>query len=171
MAMQVVPSTNVTHQGDVLEEFNCLCPYPSHLRPDCLSDNQIFLWCSVNTPPLSILAIAILQHVADLASRVSLQDTGGYGAGLRKFHVFCNVFSIPEEMRLLASFEVLYTFALWACTTPDPDNAAFTDGTLFEPVAVVTAQKYLLAVWVWHLAQGWPPLLKDNNHQRLSWVL
>jgi hypothetical protein len=164
MSMRVVPSSDTAHHGGVLEEFDRLRPYPSPLRPDCSSDERIFRWRGVNTPPSSVLAIPVLQHVADLASRASLRDTGGYGAGLRKFHVFCDVFSIPEEKRLPAAFEVLYAFALWACTTPDPNDAAFADGTLFEPVAVVTARKYLSAVRAWHLAQGWQ--MKERQRMR-----
>ena len=39
-----------------------------------------------------------------------------YRSSLRKFHVFCDAFRIPEEDLLPASFEVLHHFAVWAAS-------------------------------------------------------
>ncbi|KAG2748160.1 hypothetical protein P692DRAFT_201715613, partial [Suillus brevipes Sb2] len=76
-----------------------------------------------------------------------------YGSGLRKFHIFCDIFSIPEADRLPASFELLHSFALWA------------------PVSVSVARKYLSAIRAWHLAQGWPPPLSPEHFTRINWSL
>jgi len=108
-----------------------------------------------------------------MASRASLRDTSGYGAGLRKFHLFCDIFSIPESERLPASFELLHSFALWAVTDPEPFNSILpaNDHIPFEPVSVSVARKYLSAVRAWHIAQGWAPPLSDAHHQRINWSL
>jgi hypothetical protein len=171
MAMRVLPSSGSWGSEGVLEEFGRLSLQPSSLRPDCHADERIFAWRGVRNAPSSVLNIPVLQHIADLASRASLRETSGYGAGLRKFHLFCDIFQIPEEARLPAPYEVLFAFALWASTTPDPLDPIFADGTLFEPVAVATARKYLSAVRAWHLAQGWPAPLSDGDHDRINWSL
>ncbi|KAG1798043.1 hypothetical protein EV424DRAFT_1333064 [Suillus variegatus] len=126
---------------------------PSSLCPPCRAEEHIFRWHSTNTPPPSTIEHPLIQHVASLANRASLRDTASYGAGLRKFHLFCNIFSIPESARLPASFELLHSFVLWA------------------PVSSGVACKYLSAVRAWHIAQGWPPPLNDSNHERINWSL
>ncbi|KAG2146275.1 hypothetical protein DEU56DRAFT_731723 [Suillus clintonianus] len=88
-----------------------------------------------------------------MAVRASLRDTSGYGSGLRKFHLFCDIFSVPENIRLPAPFAVLHSFALWAATDPTQDDP------------------YLAAVRAWHIAQGWPPPLSLDDHQRINWSL
>ncbi|EPQ56564.1 hypothetical protein GLOTRDRAFT_12382, partial [Gloeophyllum trabeum ATCC 11539] len=126
---------------------------PSTLRPNCCSDERIFLWCRINMPPPSTIENQLIRALADWASRASLRDMANYGAGLCKFHLFCDVFSIPEIRRLPASFELLHSFALWA------------------PISVKVAQKYLSAVRAWHLAQGWSPPLSEEHMTRISWSL
>ncbi|KAG2125015.1 hypothetical protein DEU56DRAFT_744125 [Suillus clintonianus] len=127
---------------------------PSSLRPPCKASERIFLWRGVNSPPASTIANPVICHIASLANRASLRDTGSYGAGLRKFHLFCDIFSISESERLPASFELLHSFALWAVT---------------DPISV--ARKYLSAVRAWHIAQGWQPPLSDTHHSRINWSL
>ncbi|KAL6306495.1 hypothetical protein BKA93DRAFT_694135, partial [Sparassis latifolia] len=144
---------------------------PSPLRPHCRAEERIFLWRGCNSPPTATLANPLLRHLADIASHVSLSDTTGYGSGLRKFHIFCDIFSVPETDRLPAPFHVLHSFALWAATDPDPNNPIFADGTPFEPVSVVVVKKYLSAIRAWHLAQGWAPPLSEGDHERISWSL
>ncbi|KAF8871226.1 hypothetical protein BD779DRAFT_1410241, partial [Infundibulicybe gibba] len=95
-----------------------------------------------------------------------------YGAGLRKFHLFCDIFSVPESHRLPAGFPLLHSFALWAATDPallglEPSHI----GTPFEPVSVGVVRKYLSAVRAWHIAQGWAPPLSDEDHNRINWSL
>ena len=150
-----------------------LDPSPSHLRPACKAAERIFLWRGTNTPPPSTIDHPIIHHIASMASRASLRDTSGYGAGLRKFHLFCDIFSIPESERLPASFELLHSFALWAVTDPEPFNSILpaNDHIPFEPVSVSVARKYLSAVRAWHIAQGWAPPLSDAHHQRINWSL
>lgn len=128
-------------------------------------------WRGVNSPPLSTLPHPILTHLDALASQASLADAASYGAGLRKFHLFCDIFSIPESARLPASLPVLKSFALWSITDPDPEDPVLADGTPFEPISVVAVRKYLSAVRAWHLAQGWPPPLSEEELTQLNWSL
>ncbi|KAG1834524.1 hypothetical protein EV424DRAFT_1310211 [Suillus variegatus] len=125
----------------------------SPLRPPCKASERIFLWRGVNSPPPSTIDDPVIQFIASRASRASLRDTASYGAGLRKFHLFCDIFSIPESNRLPASFELLHSFALWA------------------PISVSVARKYLSAIRAWHIAQGWLPPLSDVHHDRINWSL
>jgi len=115
---------------------------------------------------------AIIQGIAAVASRASLRDTASYGAGIRKFHVFCNIFSIREEARLPAAFELLHSFALWAATDPEmPEMNHLPKEIPFEPVAPSVVRKYLAAVHAWHIAQGWPPPLESAQLDRINWSL
>ncbi|KAG0692651.1 hypothetical protein DFH29DRAFT_817292, partial [Suillus ampliporus] len=123
---------------------------PSSFRPHCRADERLFLWRGPNTPPPATIAHPIIEHIASLASRASLRDAASYGAGLRKFHLFCDIFSIPEHDRLPASFELLHSFALWAVSDPS---------------------KYLAAIRAWHIVQGWHPPLSADNHARINWSL
>lgn len=168
--MRIIPPHAPGAEGSV-ESLRQLQLTPSTLRPNCRSDERIFLWRGINTPPPSTIENQLIRALADRASRASLRDTASYGAGLRKFHLFCDVFSIPETRRLPASFELLHSFALWAVTDPDPADPIFSDGTPFEPISVKVAQKYLSAVRAWHLAQGWSPPLSEEHMTRISWSL
>jgi hypothetical protein len=89
-----------------------------------------------------------------LASQASLRDASGYGSGLQKFHLFCDIFSIPENAQLLASFELLYSFAIWAVTDPKELSPSLTVDCPFEPVSIDTIGKYMSRVRAWHIAQG-----------------
>jgi len=46
-----------------------------------------------------------------------------------------------------------------------PDASA---GIPFKPVSVGVARKYLSAVRAWHIAQGRPPPLMDNDHEHIN---
>jgi hypothetical protein len=144
---------------------------PSPLRPDCRANQRIFLWRGVHTPPPSTIDHPVIQRLSDIASAASLQDSEAYGAGLRKFHIFCDIFNIPERARLPTSFPVIHSFALWAAADPDPADPAFADGTIFEPVAEKTVRTYLAAIRAWHIAQHWPPPLSDDDHAAINWSL
>ncbi|KAI1784607.1 hypothetical protein LXA43DRAFT_901278 [Ganoderma leucocontextum] len=154
-----------------VEHISQLQLHLSPLRPPCPANERIFQWRGINSPPLGTLPVPLLQGLADRASRSSLRDPGGYGAGLRKFHMFCDIFSIPDAERLPTSFAVLHSFALWASADPDPLDPLYADGTPFEPVATVTIRKYLAAVQAWHIAQGWPPPLSEVDLERINWSL
>jgi hypothetical protein len=123
-------------------------PSLSYLRPPCKAADHIFLWRGINTPPSSTIDNPIIRHIASIANRASLRDTANYGSGLRKFHLFCDIFSVPESDRLPASFELLHSFALWAVTDPEPgDPILSTSSSIpFEPVSVGVARKYLSAI-------------------------
>ncbi|KAI6003147.1 hypothetical protein EDD15DRAFT_2157789, partial [Pisolithus albus] len=95
-----------------------------------------------------------------------------YGSGLRKFHIFCDIFSIPEKERLPASFALLHSFALWAASDPEiPELNLPPTSIPFEPVAPPVARKYLAAIRAWHITQGWPPPLDDSQLERINWSL
>ncbi|KAG1735300.1 uncharacterized protein EDB91DRAFT_1056288 [Suillus paluster] len=132
-----------------------LVPGPSHLRPQCKAGEQIFLWWGTNSPPPSTIDNPVIRHIASLASRTSLRDTTSYGAGLQKFHLFCDIFSIPEADH------------------PQPGDSilSISSSTPFEPVSVGVVQKYLSAVRAWHIAQGWPPPLSKSHHDCINWSL
>ncbi|KAG2031173.1 hypothetical protein BDR03DRAFT_876523, partial [Suillus americanus] len=123
------------------------------LRPQCKAAERLFTWRGPNLPPPATINHPVILHLANVAARASLRDTASYGAGLRKFHRFCDIFSIPKSDRLPASFELLHSFALWA------------------PISIGVAQKYLSAVRAWHIAQGWAPPLSDSHHERINWSL
>ena len=58
----------------------------------------------------------LIRLLAQVVSCASLSDNTSYRSSLRKFHVFCDVFRVPEEDLLPASFEVLHYFAVWAAS-------------------------------------------------------
>ncbi|PSR81678.1 hypothetical protein PHLCEN_2v6297 [Hermanssonia centrifuga] len=118
-----------------------------------------------------MLPIPIIERLASLASQASLADTASYGAGLRKFHLFCDIFSVPETDRLPASFPVLHSFAIWAAADPDINDPTLAGDTPFEPVSVTTVRKYLAALRAWHIAQGWPAPLTSADSDRINWSL
>ena len=146
--------------------------HPSPLRPNCKADERIFNWVGINTPPATTIDSPVIRYLADLANHASLRDTGSYGSGLRNFHIFCDVFSIPESQWLPASFQVLYSFALWAATDTESIDPLLLGNTQFEPVSVGVIKKYLSAVRACHIAQGWPaPLEADHDRIQVNWSL
>lgn len=169
-AVRIVPAASPDLPG-VIEDLGQLKPRPSGLRPPCRADERIFQWKGVNTPPPSTVDHPIIRHLADTASRASLSDSTSYGSALRKYHLFCDVFSVPEAARLPAAYSLLHSFALWAAADPDPADPVFADGTPFEPVSVPVVRKYLAGVRAWHIAQGWPAPLSDEDHARINWSL
>lgn len=144
---------------------------PSLLRPDCPADQRLFCWKGVNIPPQTMLDIPLLHALANMAIHHSWRDAGSYGSGLRKYHLFCDIFSVPESDRLPASFAVLNSFALWAAADPEPTDIELAGDVPFEPVAVNTVHKYLAAVRAWHIAQGWPPPISDDERDVISTAL
>ena len=50
----------------------------------------------------------------------------------------------------------------------DPNLAI---GIPFEPISIAVVRKYLSAVRAWHIAQGWPPPLSEDNHDQINWSL
>ena len=155
------------------EELGPLPLRPSPLRPAVPADQRLFAWKGVNTPPVNTITHPLIQHFADIASRASLDDSTliGYGSGLRKFHLFCDIFSIPESERLPASFELLHSFCLWAVAEPSPAEALITGDIPFEPISVRSANKYLDAIRAWHIAQGWPAPLTEERRSQIAWTL
>ncbi|KAH9916376.1 uncharacterized protein B0H18DRAFT_1124291 [Fomitopsis serialis] len=137
----------------------------------CRADEHLFLWKGVRSPPPSTIADPTIKHLQDLSVRESLRDTKGYGSALRKFHIFCDIFSVAEEDRLPASFAVLNSFALWALADPQPGDVGLIGGPAFEPVSRDVVRKYLAGVRAWHLIQGWPAPLSSDDHARIDFHL
>ncbi|KAF5371897.1 hypothetical protein D9757_010604 [Collybiopsis confluens] len=161
-ACRIAPPT-VPGSVRVIEEIPLLTLLPSPLRPACAASERMFEWKGVNVPPNPVLNIPVLRHIHLLASTHSLDDPGSVGSALRKFHLFCDIFSVAEKDQLPASPALLHSFALWASTDPDPDDPAFPLDIPWESVATSTVSKYLSGIRAWHLAQGWPPPLSDMN--------
>jgi hypothetical protein len=155
----------------ILPPNSLLHIHPSLLRPNCHVEDWIFLWKGVNTPPASTISNPTIQLIATIASRASLREMSSYGSGLCKFHLFCDIFPIPEAQRLPASFELLHSFALWAATDLSMLDPGLTLGVRFEPVLVSVVQKYLSAICAWHIAQGWAPPLSEADHEHINWSL
>ena len=40
-----------------------------------------------------------------------------------------------------------------------------------ELVSVTVVKKYLSAIWAWHIIQGWPPPLSEEDHDCIGWSL
>ncbi|KZT25238.1 hypothetical protein NEOLEDRAFT_1204359, partial [Neolentinus lepideus HHB14362 ss-1] len=120
-ALRVTLPTILGAEGSI-ETIAKLDITPSPLRPPCRAEERIHQWRGINTPIPSTIDNPLIRHLADIASRASLRDAASYGAGLRKFHLFCDIFSVPEVARLPASFALLHSFVLWAVTDPDPSD-------------------------------------------------
>ncbi|KAF9521320.1 hypothetical protein CPB83DRAFT_778911, partial [Crepidotus variabilis] len=156
-----------------------LHPLSSSLRPSVPADRRIFEWKGVNVPSPRILNHPFLQSTLASALSASLRDTSGYGSGLRKFHIFCDIFSIPEKDRLPAPYPVIHSFALWAASDPlsepasDPlsEPAFDTFGVPSESVSVPVVRKYLSAIRAWHITQGWEQPLSDSELSSINWSL
>ena len=88
-----------------------------------------------------------------------------------KFHLFCDVFSIPESVQLPASFELMHSFAIWAVTDPNYLNPSLAADCPFELVSIDTVGKYMSGVRAWHITQGWPEPLSESDHERICWSL
>ncbi|OBZ73598.1 hypothetical protein A0H81_06081 [Grifola frondosa] len=132
---RVIPSTIPGRPG-IVEPLGKLQLWPSSLCPDCPADERIFQWRGVLTPASPTISDPLIQYLADAASRTSLREStvSGYGSGLRKFHLFCDIFSIPEREHLPASFQLLHSFALWAVAEPNPAEPVFSLGTPSNPL-------------------------------------
>ncbi|KAF8584238.1 hypothetical protein K439DRAFT_1616850 [Ramaria rubella] len=76
-----------------------------------------------------------------------------------------------EEWRLPASFNLLHSFSLWSAADPEILGPQLAADTPLELIAVSVTRKYLSAICAWHLAQGWPPLLSDDDHNHIQWSL
>jgi len=50
-------------------------------------------------------------------------------------------------------------------------DPSLVEGVPFEPISVTVVKKYLAAIQAWHIAQGWPPPLSEEDHDRINWSL
>jgi len=103
--------------------------------------------------------------------RASISDPTSYGAGIKKFHIFCDLFAIPEEDRLPASFELLHSFVLWATADTTISSPSSIPALHSSPISESTARHYLAALRAWHIVQGWNPPLSDLGRDRINFSL
>ncbi|KIJ41422.1 hypothetical protein M422DRAFT_172414 [Sphaerobolus stellatus SS14] len=112
-----------------------------------------------------------MNTISSLASHATLHNTSGYGAGLHKYHIFCDIFSITEYDQLPASFKILHSFALWAAADPELIPVEALEGVRLELISVTAIRKYLSAVQAWHFMQGWPAPLSDEDLKCINFLL
>ena len=91
-------------------------------------------------------ATYFLIEVAAATSHNHAYRAHYYGSGLRKFHLFCDIFTIPESDRLPASFLLLHSFARWTVLDPDMFGPDTSIGIPFKPVSIGVVRKYLSAI-------------------------
>ena len=60
---------------------------------------------------------------------------------------------------------------LWVASDPEIVGQSPMPNTPLEPVSVSTAHKYLAAIRAWHIAQGWPPPLAEDQMSQINWSL
>ena len=145
----------------------------SPLRPPCPPNRRIFEWKGVHKPENHCLTSenSLISYLLECTSEHSLRYSSSYGCGLKKFHVFCNLFSVPEEERLPTSPAILKAFALWATTDPELIDASMPSIGAFETIATNTLYKYLAAIQAWNIMQGWPPPLSEVDAKLLSFSI
>ncbi|KAF9022555.1 hypothetical protein BDZ89DRAFT_956497, partial [Hymenopellis radicata] len=100
---------------------------PSPFRPHVLAPDRLFCW----TSPFSIAFDETLFNVIPRTAptvlklaRNALEEStrGNYGAGLLRFHQYCDDSEIPESMRMPASMLLLAGFVGWAVERNTPGN-------------------------------------------------
>lgn len=144
--------------------------YPSPLHPDYHPGSEGM--SRVQGLNVSVLPHPTLQALAALAAEGALRDVPNYDAGLRQFHLFCDICEVDKTKRLPAYFELLRSFAFWAAAPPELVPAQLADKKkLFGTIPVETVREYLGAVEAWHLVHGWPHPLSKDQKQLINWSL
>jgi hypothetical protein len=119
---------------------------PSPFRPHVLARDRIKLWSAPQSDSFHASLLGSLP--VDAASRlldvmllsVKTKTKENYGAGLLRFHQFCDSISIAENQRLPASEYILAAFiASWA-----------------GKVAETTVDNWLAGLHFWHQFNGAP---------------
>jgi len=119
---------------------------PSPLHPDCAAQVRVFQWKGINTPPPSTILNRWLHDRESMVLRASISDPTSYGAGIKKFHIFCDLFAIPEEDRLPASFELLHSLVLWAMADTAISSPSSILALHSSPISESTVRHYLAAL-------------------------
>lgn len=80
--------------------------------------------------------------------------------------------TFSQSQKLTASqHPLLHSFALWAATDPSMADSELLRRVPLEPVSVTVVKKHLSAIRAWHIIQGWPPPLSEEDHDHISWSL
>ncbi|SJL09303.1 uncharacterized protein ARMOST_12680 [Armillaria ostoyae] len=116
------------------------------LRPHVTAEDRLFCWTSpfsrsfdnslFNEVPQD--AALILKLTQSALEKSTLEN---YGAGLLRFHQFCDERDIPESARMPASIFLLSAFVAWAST---------------KNIMVKTIGAWLIGVHGWHTLHGAP---------------
>ncbi|KAL7410158.1 hypothetical protein BDY24DRAFT_355220 [Mrakia frigida] len=129
---------------------------PSIYRPDCAANDRVRLWFGPNPPPSSFLTRdPLFAYLRELGANNSLAVQTNYGSALRKYHLFCDLFSVEEHRRLPSSFAILQSSSLRTIGTIGTD----------------TVLKYLSAVSTWHVVQGFPRPLLPQQLEEVKFTL
>ncbi|KIY47847.1 DNA breaking-rejoining enzyme, partial [Fistulina hepatica ATCC 64428] len=88
---------------------------PSPLRPPCAAADRIFQWRSLASLDLddslrSESDAINIGYWLNLASAFSETTRSSYGAGLLRFHQFCDLHNIPESRRMPADVTLISAF-------------------------------------------------------------
>jgi hypothetical protein len=147
MVMLLTASTIAAPPSSSADSTARLKLKPSPLRPNCRASEHIVQWKGIFQPPALTIDAPLIKALAELAAHKSLR------AGLRKFHIFCDAFSIPEAERLPASFSTLHWFALWASADPETLGEHIINDAPTELVSVAVTKRYLRpSERAWHIS-------------------
>jgi hypothetical protein len=106
---QSLSTNSITRKAPLKPYRTDLTPLPSALRPHCLVRDRLCLWCpsksrldnAVGGLKISEIDLDCILHVINVLWAQGTRDI--YGAGLLVFHVFCNLWQIPEDEHCPAS--------------------------------------------------------------------
>ena len=119
----------------------CLRLHGSTPRPDRSASDRIHFRKGVNAPPPTTINSVLLRLFAQVATWASLSGPTSYGSCLWKFHLFCDLFHIPETDRPPALCEFLRSFEIWAASDPEVLGSDLWKLGEFELVLIQTAGK------------------------------
>jgi hypothetical protein len=118
----------------------------SAFRPHILARDRLHLWSAPHSDSFRLSALDqlplndVLQLFDVMLVSIEIKTRENYGAGLLRFHQYCDSRHIPESQRMPASDFLLASFiASWA-----------------GKVAATTAQNWLAGLHFWHNLHGAP---------------
>lgn len=119
---------------------------PSHLRPHVLARDRLRHWTALHshtyhTSLMKDFTLADIIRLYDvLLVSVEQKTRENYGAGLLRFHQFCDSRNIPESRRMPASDNLLALFvASWA-----------------GKIATTSLENWISGLHFWHTLHGAP---------------
>ena len=140
---------------------------PSNLRPHVKAPDRAQHWIPLKTGTSSALDHPVLRELEQKALFHSLKDNKAVGSALRKYHIWADLFNIPERERFPASFQLIYSFGIWAVSTRSDVQQDF----VFEPVTKKTAMNYLDAINNYHTMHHLPRPMGEEQRKRIEFAL